>query len=139
VHPNEQFSVSTGPVSDSHKNKIDELKQEQGRLEELLFLVNPERRGRVHRMLAFLRGQIANLQDALTPAREDPPTAQVEPRKSLDELRREQSDLEETLFIEPPERRGRIKQLLAQKRSEIRDAEAAEAKARDKKGPSQVA
>ena len=66
-------------------------------------------------MLAQLRSQIATLASVAPPA-----------RKSLGRLRQEQSDLEENLFVQPPEQRAHIKKSLAELRVEISAAEKAE-------------
>jgi hypothetical protein len=103
-------------VLHSAQKTIEDLLQEQVRLEELLFLVDRDRRARVQKMLSHLREQIAGLQSiqaqALVPS-------EVSTPKSLEQLRREQSELEETLFREPPERRQEVKRLLAAVRREI--------------------
>lgn len=102
----------------SAQKTIEELLQEQARLEELLFLVDRDRRGRVQKMLVHLREQIAGLH-AIEAKPESGLPQEAPAPKSLEQLRREQSDLEETLFREPPERRPEIKRLLAAVRREI--------------------
>lgn len=109
-------------MSEEKRNHLEELKQEQGRLEELLFLIDPKRRPRVQKMLAYLRAQISALSSHQTA--EQPVT------RSLDELRQRQSDLEASLFDEPPEQRPLIKKLLAQVRADIATAEMAESRER---------
>lgn len=108
-----QLSPEIGKnVLHSAQKTIEELLQEQARLEELLFLVDRDRRARVQKMLSHLREQIAGLHAIQT-------QAEITTPKSLEQLRQQQSDLEETLFREPPERRPEIKRLLAAVRREI--------------------
>jgi hypothetical protein len=99
-------------VSESAQKSIEQFREEQAKLEELLFLVDRERRPRVQKMLAQLRAQIAALDATQT-------QPEISAPKSLTELRQRQTELEETLFLEPPERRPQIKKLLAQVRAEI--------------------
>jgi hypothetical protein len=106
-------------VSEEQRNHLEELKQEQGRLEELLFLIDPKRRPRVQKMLAYLRAQIS----AVTTGHASEPPVVL----SLEQLRQRQSDLEASLFDEPPEQRPSIKKLLAQVRADIARAEIAQA------------
>lgn len=96
----------------NYKGLIEQLRQEQARLEELLFLVDPSRRPRVQKMLAHLRAQILATEHGTSAA-----------SKTLEELRKEQADLEESLFAERPEGRARIKKMLAELRVEISAAE----------------
>jgi hypothetical protein len=132
-------------VSDSKKH-IEELQQDEGRLEELLFLVDPTRRPRIQKILAFLRSRIS----ALTTSDKTPSPEKFPP--TLTQLRQRQADLEEKLFQETPEGRLPIKQALKQVRTDIADAEAVAMREADQttassgadksaepRGPSQVA
>jgi len=121
-------------VSDIRAQHLEDLKQEQGRLEELLFLVDQQRRPRLQKVLASLRAEISALESeqGQAPAKD----ASVQSSQSLPELRQRQSELEETLFIEPPERRGPVKKLLAQVREAI---EAARERLRSEQKPAQQA
>src|SRR5690242_18958361 len=102
-------------VSEAKHEQVDRLKQEQDRLEELLFLVDQQRRPRLQKVLSGLRAEIVALE---APAQKLAVQPAV-PESSLPELRQRQSDLEETLFREPPERRAPVKRLLAQVREAI--------------------
>jgi len=108
-------------VSEEQRNHLEELKQEQGRLEELLFLIDPKRRPRVQKMLAYVRARISSIAAGRVP---EPPVV-----LSLGQLRERQSELEASLFDEPPARRPAIKKLLAEVRADIARAEMAEAEA----------
>ena len=107
-----------GPVSDPKQKHFEEMKQEEGRLEELLFLIDPTRRPRIQKVLAFLRSRMSSL------GKSDPAPATPPFQPTLAQLRQRQSDLEESLFQEAPESRQAIKAALKQVRDDIANAEA---------------
>jgi hypothetical protein len=75
---------------------------------------------RLQKVLASLRTEISAIESEQVevPAEDD----SIRSAESLPELRQRQSELEETLFSEPPERRGPVKKLLAQVRLAIEAA-----------------